>query len=390
MKLLILSANTGQGHNSCAAAVREEALRAGSTCEIKDALAFLSVTISKLVCGSHVGMYRHFPRAYGKSYFYAERHPDLFDRDSAVSKTIALGAEKLRRAILLGGYDTVLCTHVMAATMLTRLIENDPFFSLPTAFLATDYTCSPGVDETDLSVYFIPAPALDDAFARGLLQNKPRIPAGIPVKEAFSAPADKAQAKRHFGIAVEHRHLVLMCGSMGCGPMRRLAHSLARALLPEEELTVVCGTNQRLLHDLRTCFRKEANIHVRGFEKNVPLLLDSADLYLTKPGGISTTEAAQRGVPMVLIDAVAGCESYNMEYFVGRDAAAIGKGVYETVAVAKALLRNPARLAEMTKNARGAVPAHAAKTIFDTLQHLVDAGNATEESEAFPQTPADA
>lgn len=144
MKLLILSANTGQGHNSCAAAVREEALRAGSTCEIKDALAFLSVTISRLVCGSHVGMYRHFPRAYGKSYFYAERHPDLFDRDSAVSKTIALGAEKLRRAILLGGYDAVLCTHVMAATMLTRLIENDPFFSLPTAFLATDYTCQPG------------------------------------------------------------------------------------------------------------------------------------------------------------------------------------------------------------------------------------------------------
>ena len=184
--------------------------------------------------------------------------------------------------------------------------------------------------------------------------------------------------------------MVLMCGSMGCGPMRRLAHSLARVLLPEEELTVVCGTNQRLLCDLRKSFRKAANIHVRGFEKNVPWLLDSADLYLTKPGGISTTEAAQRGVPMVLIDAVAGCESYNMEYFVGQDAAANGKGVYETVAVAKALLRDPARLAVMAKNAKGAVPAHAAKTIFDTLQHLVDAGNAAEGQDDFLQTPADA
>ena len=101
-------------------------------------------------------------------------------------------------------------------------------------------------------------------------------------------------------------------------------------------------------------------------------------------------QAAQRGVPMVLIDAVAGCESYNLEDFVGQDAAANGKGVYETVAVAKALLRDPARLAVMAKNAKGAVPAHAAKTIFDTLQRLVDAGNAAEGQDDFLQTPADA
>ena len=38
------------------------------------------------------------------------------------------------------------------------------------------------------------------------------------------------------------------------------------------------------------------------------LLMDSADLYLTKPGGISVTEAASMRLPMVFIDAVAGCE----------------------------------------------------------------------------------
>jgi len=46
--------------------------------------------------------------------------------------------------------------------------------------------------------------------------------------------------------------------------------------------------------------------------------MDSADLYVTKPGGLSTTEAAMKRLPLAFIDAVSGCESYNRYFFLTR------------------------------------------------------------------------
>ena len=60
---------------------------------------------------------------------------------------------------------------------------------------------------------------------------------------------------------------------------------------------------------------------MQKFVQDVSMLMDSADLYLTKPGGISGTEASKKRLPMVFVDAVAGCEEYNLQYFVERGAA---------------------------------------------------------------------
>ncbi|MFR7461994.1 MAG: hypothetical protein ACLUW8_14630 [Subdoligranulum sp.] len=43
--------------------------------------------------------------------------------------------------------------------------------------------------------------------------------------------------------------------------------------------------------------------------------MQASDLFLTKPGGLSTSEAMAAELPMVLIDAVAGCETHNLNFF---------------------------------------------------------------------------
>ena len=73
MQVLLLSSNTGQGHNACAAALREEFLLRGINCDIVDALTFLSPAVSRFVCGGHVQMYRHFPAVFRRGYHYAEQ-----------------------------------------------------------------------------------------------------------------------------------------------------------------------------------------------------------------------------------------------------------------------------------------------------------------------------
>ena len=68
MKILILSCNTGEGHNSCARAISEELERKGDWGYIADGLAFLSTGTSKFVSGWHTRLYRYFPRLYGKGW----------------------------------------------------------------------------------------------------------------------------------------------------------------------------------------------------------------------------------------------------------------------------------------------------------------------------------
>lgn len=103
----------------------------------------------------------------------------------------------------------------------------------------------------------------------------------------FRSGVRKEDAKRAFGIPVDHRHLVMMCGSMGCGPIMSIARRIARALPADQDLTIVCGTNKQLFGRLSRRFCGVNNVHIRSYVKDMALLMDSADLYLTKPRAAS-------------------------------------------------------------------------------------------------------
>ena len=107
----------------------------------------------------------------------------------------------------------------------------------------------------------------------------------------------------------------MMCGSMGCGPMEEIISYLCPYLTTEQELSVVCGTNDDLRKKLQKRTEKYSQVHVLGTVNNVPQLMQASDLFLTKPGGLSTSEAMAAELPMVLIDAVAGCETHNLNFF---------------------------------------------------------------------------
>ena len=68
MRILFLSCNTGEGHNSTAKAIMEVLETQGSTCEIRDVLAWLSPRFSKFICSWHARIYRYAPRLFDASY----------------------------------------------------------------------------------------------------------------------------------------------------------------------------------------------------------------------------------------------------------------------------------------------------------------------------------
>ena len=346
MKILILSCNTGEGHNSCARAIAEELERNGDTGCIADGLAFLSTGTSKFVSGWHTRLYRYFPRLYGKGYEYAEKHPVTIKKHTAAYRMIRRGARRLRKAIRVGGYDGVVCTHLFPAMLMTGLVKKGSV-TAPACFLATDYTASPGCEKVGLPT-ITPHPDLTEEFLAMGIPAESILPYGIPVRRMFAQKTDKAEAKRRVGVDPQSLHAVIMGGSMGCGPMEDVLSEIAGNMPENIELTVICGTNRQTADKLRRRHGDDPRVHIKGYVKDMSLMLDSADLYLTKAGGISTTEAAVKGVPLVLADAVGGCESRNLEFFVKHGAAVTAKAE-ELGGLCVSLLEDGSRLDAMAQ-----------------------------------------
>ena len=315
MRVLILTCNTGGGHNAVAAALAESFRRLGVSSDTADGLSFISQKASRFVSKWHTRFYRRYPKLYKAGYMSAENDAESNDRDNPVYRYMARGARRLDRAIQDGGYDAVVCVHVIPAMMMTELRrqhETGPVF----CFVATAYTCSPTVGGCTPDICVIPHEELAEEFVSCGIARETLLAAGIPVRAVFRERGDRAAARSELALPPEGRHIVLMSGSIGCGPMADIAAELEKRMERGDFASVLCGSNRQMLYALRR--RGFRRVEAVGFTNRVHRYMDSADVLVSKPGGISITEAGTRGTPLLLADMVGGCETRNQEFFHAR------------------------------------------------------------------------
>ncbi len=331
MKILILSANTGGGHNATANAIGAELRQRGEEYAIADAIAFISPRISELVSLGHSYVYRKLPRLFGIGYRYEERHPTRF-----LYARCAKGADALWERLRAEAFDAVICVHVFAAMMMTE-VRRRTKCPTPAYFVATDYTCSPGVSETRMDGYFIPHPMLRGEFIRSGISADRLFATGIPVGEAFCDTDDKDRMRRALRLPTDGKVLLLSCGSMGCGRLEKNARKLASQLDKDTTLIVLCGKNEELYAALLP--HAGERLRVLRFTEHVATYMAAADMYLTKPGGLSTSEAIAKRLPMLLVDAVPGLETRNFDFLIGRGVACGARKWGEVATLVNRLLR---------------------------------------------------
>ena len=313
MKTLILSCNTGAGHNSSAHGIREYFESKNEFVCVQDALAYISPKFSKIVCNIHAFVYKYLPTLNAVAYYFAEKNERKFTDNFIGYKILSKGVNNLKNEILRENYDTVICTHIFSAYMLSVAIKKFNL-ELKTAFVTTDYSFTPGLQRSSFDAYFIPHPLLESAFINNGISKAKIYSTGIPVKQAFKFNQNKNEAKKLLNVPLNAKHVVISSGSMGCGPIKKVVLKLIKCK-QNYAVTVVCGNNNRLKKSLTPLIKKYKNLKIYGFVTNMPTLLDSADVDLTKPGGLSVTEALVKTVPMVLINVVKGCEQANVNFF---------------------------------------------------------------------------
>lgn len=364
LRILLLSCNTGEGHNSTAKAIMEVLNARGIACEVRDALACLSEKFSKFVCGWHVRLYRYSPVLFDAGYRVLDRGNAEPNDTTALYELLRLGVEKLQEMLSEEAYDAVICVHVFSGMMMTE-VRRRYGIRIPCFLVATDYSCVPYTEQCEADGYFIPSPRLIGEFAGSGLPRERLIPSGIPVRQAFYQSKPRDMVRQALGLPREGRVVLLMGGSMGCGPMRKLARELTEGMPEGGMVVTVCGNNEKLYESLSGI--QDPRLRVLGFTNAIPDYMDAADLVVTKPGGLSSTEAGCKHLPMVFINTVGGCEEKNFERFLAEGFALGGKNASDVVEQVFSLLDNPEQLARMRQAMEAAFTGNAAQMIADTV-----------------------
>jgi processive 1,2-diacylglycerol beta-glucosyltransferase len=314
MKAVLLTCSTGQGHNSAALAVKQALEQRGAECDIQDALAFLGENVSKTIEEAFVNIAVKTPRAFGFMYAAGE-FLSSERRKSPVYFANALYAENLRRYLVENEIDAAVCPHLFPAEALTYLRKKQ-HLSARTYYISTDYACIPFLEETDMDTVFTPHPDLADAFVKRGIPAELLLTSGVPVDHAFTAHVEKADARLTLDLPIDLPCYLVMTGGEGCGDAQTLTKKLLERLKGRDaRIVVLTGHNGQLLRSLESRFGGDVRVLAVPFTNQVPLYMDACDVLLTKPGGISSTEAAVKGIPMVHTPPIPGVETLNAQFF---------------------------------------------------------------------------
>ena len=313
MDALILTCGTGGGHNAAACALEEELLRRGHRVRRMNPYTLHSEQLAARIDQAYIRLVQTSPTAFGVVYRLGNLYRSLPGR-SPVYFINARMVPYMERFLAENHFDVILMTHLFPGEILTNM-KSKGMKVPPFLFVSTDYACIPFTEETECDGYVIPAEDLaGDYTARGLLAER-LYPLGIPVRRCFSEPTSREEALEQLGLSAQMRYIIVAGGSMGAGGMLSTMQLLNRHFRSDDGLKfiVICGSNQRLSQQLRDILGDRAI--VLEHTDRMDLYLKACDLFLTKPGGLSSTEAAVSGAPIIHVAPIPGCETLNANYF---------------------------------------------------------------------------
>ena len=198
--------------------------------------------------------------------------------------------------------------------------------------------------------------------ARGIPRERVLV-TGIPTAGRYARHTAKAVAREMLGLEEEGRMLLVMTGSMGFGHVGALVDALLERLYTTDRIVVLGGANDRLKRALRDRYAIEGRVRVEDYTDHVDLYMDACDMLFTKPGGLTTTEAAVKGVPLAHTQPIPGCETENMRFFGELGMSISAKTPQALAERAVALLDDAPALAHMAQSQRENIFPDAAERI---------------------------
>ncbi len=343
-----------------------EALSArGAECTLLDPFSLKREQLAKRVADAYIRNAVYAPALFGALYKLGGFISSPNGR-SPVYWSNTRYARELAAYITHGGYDACVTSHLYPAEALTYL-KRKKRVSIPLYTVMTDYTCSPFWEETRPDVCFTPGEEISALCqTRGMAKDCLQA-VGIPVRLRTREQLEKQACREQLGLPDDGQLIVVMGGSMGGGKMAALVTELMQRTDNTVRIAALCGNNEALAKKLNKRFGEEARLRVVGYTDQAALWMRACDVLLTKPGGLSSTEAAVSGVPLVLSAPIPGCETCNAAYFERHGMAERAFRPADAAKRAVALLNDAARRENMLLCQREHIASDAADRIAERM-----------------------
>jgi processive 1,2-diacylglycerol beta-glucosyltransferase len=362
MRVSIATVTAGGGHLAAAAALDEawRALAPADTVEKLDLGKFFSPLHRKIVSDGYVKLVNHAPELWGMVFSQTD-NPKIARRLSRVRAIFPSSSRvKFGRHVKETKPDVVLCTHYFPLETLNHLRakKDGPrplVVSVVTDFEAHILWMDPCVD-----LYCVAAEETKARLvARGAAPENVVV-TGIPISARFSGAIDDAGVRRRMGLRDDLPVILVPSGGFGMGPVAQILAQLDK--VPRMfQTVVVTGRNEELRRELASQDRKHPT-QVLGFASNMHELMAVSDLLITKPGGLTSSEALAMGKPLFILNPIPGQEAANSDFLLERGAAAKVNRVEDLPYRVEQLLGSK-KLKEMAKAAQALGRPNAAREV---------------------------
>jgi len=370
MDVLILSCGTGGGHDSAAKAILEEMIRRGNNAVMLNPYSIKSNRLANVIDKCYISIARSAPKGFGAIYKIGDLYRRLPFR-SPVYFANCLMNRTLNEFLKKNHFDVVVMTHLFGAEILTSMKQHG--MKIPnTIFVATDYVCIPFTEETECDAYVIPAVDLAEEFIdRGIPVEK-IYPFGIPVRSSFIVRETREEVKLRLGLDKDKKYILIAGGSMGGGGIEKAIEKLRVYFADKSntELIIICGSNKALFDRLKE--QSYPNIAVIEHTDDMASYIKASNLFITKAGGLSSTEAAVSGVPIWHTSSIPGCEIYNARYFSQHGMSINGEITNDSFAVINKLLHNDDMSRSMINRQKKYVSSQATIRVCDLAEKIAE------------------
>ncbi len=364
--ILILSSAIGSGHTRASAAlVRGVALLdPARTCSIVDFPHLVSPGIEQLLRSAYLGSLKLWPEAYGRIYRSSEGGRPGSYRDFVERA----GLRTLERLVSSTGARALVAPHFYGAGVLGNYKERNP--GAFAAVVLTDYVPHPIGVPPNLDLYVVADEAAAEVVARLGVPEEKIHPTGIPIDPLFEEPADPSGVRRELLKLEEDDDLpivLVMGGGLGGGELENAVSFLFKASAAMH-LVVLCGSNNRSRERLeRRAAREGHSATFLAFTDRVRELMAGATALVTKPGGMSCTEALASALPQVLYHPIPGQEEDNAAAMARYGAGVVVKGLGEILDETMEILTSPEHRRRMVQCARAAHRPHSARSAAELI-----------------------
>lgn len=367
-RLLIASLSVGGGHGRAGECVASAVGELAPDWEVKsiDLRDYAAGWFRVVYVSGYLFIVRRVPWLWGFLY----RHP-MRSRGTLPPWVLRRALRRFERLVQGFRPDVILSTQITVSEATDGLVARGVFQGVA-ATIVTDFDAHAVWRADGIDIFFVPDDVIREGFvAMGLPAERVEA-TGVPIDPAFEQEFDVEALRAKYGLRPGVATVLLMGGSLGLGSMEAAVRALLDAGRPLD-LLVVAGHNDRLRKRIEAIQPNgEGRLHVFGFIDFVPELMAVSDLFVSKPGGLSMTEAVTMGVPVLAVAPLPGQEVANMKHLASQGVLRpLAKG--EALAAAAAGLLDDAEARErMRAAARAYAHHHTARHIATRLIELAE------------------